>query len=106
MTTEGATVREQVRRGRGKGRPNPQTVQLLGEYHSAMRLELRSLLREINATIRPAALKQPRPSLAERAKLWELAIRLGKELGSEIDVAPPAEEPTPLRPNAAAADFG
>jgi hypothetical protein len=76
------------RRTRG-GTPAPETLALLERYRGAMRAELEDLLAEI----RPApvdtgqlaidgAIPTPRPKLEERRALWDLAIKLGRELSS------------------------
>jgi hypothetical protein len=77
-----------------------------------MRDELRGILDEL-APRPPAAglglVQEPpqRPPLKERAALWDLAIKLGKELGSAIDAPPEAAAPSrPARPRRAAVDFG
>jgi len=77
------------RRTRG-GTPAPETLALLERYRAAMRAELGELLAEIrpapattgqlalNGDVEPAA----RPKLEQRRALWDLAIRLGRELSS------------------------
>lgn len=75
-----------------------------------MRAELRALLGEIRGTPAPAGLLDAdqarpmvRPSLRDRAALWELAIKLGRALGDEIDPGgtgpadPPATRPRARR---------
>lgn len=56
----------------------------------------------------PAA-EPVRPGLADRMKLWDLAIKLGRELGTEVDPAGGVgADPTPAAPPAKVrrADFG
>ena len=77
------------RRTRG-GTPAPETLELLERYRAAMRAELAELLVEIRPApattgqleltgdVAPAA----RPKLEQRRALWDLAIRLGRELSS------------------------
>ena len=91
MPTENARPQDASRSPgrRAKGRPSAESRALLARYQKAMRSELEMLLVEIRPYPRH---RLPRPPLAERAKLWELAIRLGKELGSEIDVATPTDD--------------
>ena len=66
-----------------------------------MRAELRGLLVELEGRPPPAGLglvpSEPvRPSLADRARLWDLTIRLGRELGAAIDAEPaPGAGPAP-----------
>lgn len=67
---------------------------LLGRYQSTMRTWLTRLLDDLDG--RPAApgLMPDAgdvtlfPDTGEASKLWDLAIKLGKELGSAIDPAP------------------
>lgn len=80
-----------------------------------MRDDLASVLDELHGSApapgllldgKPAAIV--RPSLADRAKLWDLAIRLGRELGTAIDVGPDPATPAPARraPRRGRVDFG
>ena len=97
MTTEAATVREQTRRRVRRATPSRASRELLARYHDRMRSDLDMLLR----MLRPDTL-----TVAERTKYWDLAITLAKQLGNEIETAPPAEEPQRLRPTGTGADFG
>ena len=97
MTTEGATVREQTRRRVRRAKPSRATRDLLARYQDRMRSDLDMILR----MLRPDTL-----SIAERPKYWDLGITLARELGNEIETAPPAEEPQRLRPTGTGADFG
>lgn len=94
------------RRHRRAGVPSEASRLLLAEYHDAMRAELRALLDEL--TPAPAAPglfgSEPakRPALDTRARLWDLTIKLGRELGTAIDppaapAAGPAARTTPSR---------
>ena len=72
-----------------------------------MRAELRQLLVEIRGEPAPAGLLDAdqarpivRPSLRDRAALWELAIKLGRALGDEIDPGGTATADPPARPRA------
>lgn len=50
-----------------------------------------------------------RPAIAERVRLWDLAIKLGRELGTEVDTRPAAGDApaaAPRRPRRARVDFG
>jgi len=73
--------------------PSVETEAILERYRAAMRLELDDLLVEI----RPAAGQLTidggieRPGLDRRRALWELAIKIGRELGSAPDPIAPAE---------------
>lgn len=96
---------DQGRRHRKRGDPSGATATLLGEYQEAMRAELRQLLVELRGRPpapglgltgeAPAAV---RPALAERAKLWDLAIKLGRELGTEVDAGGQAGQAAPAAP--------
>jgi len=48
-----------------------------------------------------------RPAIADRIRLWDLAIKLGRELGTEVD-PPPATDNAPEapRPRRRAPEFG
>ena len=113
--TEGARAQDQGRRHRRRGTPTGATSTLLTRYQSVMRIELTGLLDELEAT-EPAGLglagEVPKiTGTAERAKRWELAIRLARELGTEVDVRPvedvAAGAPIRMRPQSRRrADFG
>lgn len=98
MTEPGPGDRPQDagRRHRRVGRPSAATLTLLEEYQEAMRVELRATLVEVRGSPPPAGLLvdveavNVRPTLADRTRLWDLAIKLGRELGAEVDVTPPA----------------
>lgn len=98
MTEAAGRLQDQGRKHRRAGRPSPATVSLLGEYQDAMRDELRELLVEIRGRPLPPGLgltpdaPAKRPSIAERGRLWDLAVKLARELATEIDagVAPAA----------------
>jgi hypothetical protein len=114
--TDGGRPQDQGRTHRARGRPSAETVSLLERYQASMRDELAGVLVELEGKI-PAAglldegLPRPdpvRPSLADRARLWDLAIKLGRELGSSIDPTPPAPASSPRarRARSARVDFG
>lgn len=89
---------------RRKGSPSPETAALLTEYQEAMRAELRAVLAELTPAMPVAGLLPDlppipiRPSLGDRMRLWDLAIKLGRELGSAIDADPVPAEAAPERP--------
>ena len=109
MTEPGPNDRPQDagRRHRRVGRPSAATLTLLEEYQAAMREELRATLVEVRGQpVAPGLLDDVmagggvtvvRPTLADRTRLWDLAIKLGRELGAEVDVGPPAP-PVRARP--------
>jgi hypothetical protein len=114
VTDDAGRAQDQGRRHRAKGQPSPATTALLVRYQQAMRDELAGVLDELHGAApapglmldgKPAGVV--RPSLSDRAKLWDLAIRLGRELGTAIDVVPDAPAPTARRaPRRAPVDFG
>ncbi len=102
----GGRPQDQGRTHRRRGRPSAETSSLLADYQAAMRDELRDVLGELRGKP-PAAglLDDPanppapvRPPLTERARLWDLAIKVGRELGTEVDVTPAAGEAGPAQP--------
>lgn len=85
------------RRHRRRGAQSPETRALLATYQDAMRGELRAVLAELEGTVAPTGLLDTeftkaevriRPDLAARTRLWDLAIKIGRELGSAIDADP------------------
>jgi hypothetical protein len=94
---------DQGRRHRRKGSPTAETATLLAQYQAAMRAELRSLLTDIRGKLPDPGLglietDPERPALSERARMWDLAIRVARELGTEVDqpdTGRPAETPPP-----------
>jgi hypothetical protein len=63
-------------------------------YRAAMREELGEVLEELRPSREQLTMlgdvERLKPALAERLKLWDLAIKLGRELGSgEVDRAAP-----------------
>ena len=94
MTDEhdGTRPQDAGRRHARKGAPSPASAALLERYQDAMRAELGDVLGEIRGTESPAGLLDGpvtvRPPLKDRAALWDLAIKLGRELGASIDPTP------------------
>jgi hypothetical protein len=88
--------------------PAPETVRVLDRYRAAMRGELDDVLGEL----RPGGeqlgfdgMAAPlRPALAERLKLWDLAIKLGRELAAPSAGGDPSDAEAapdePIRPSA------
>jgi hypothetical protein len=114
MTTDDRP-QDQGRRHRKRGQPSAATVSLLEAYQDAMRRELRELLTELEGT--PQAPGQlldgspapavKRPSLRDRAGMWDLAMKIGRELGSQVDQPPPpAPDGKPTGPRRGRVDFG
>ena len=90
--------------------PTPETARILELYRAAMRAELGDVLEELRPAV-PEPGTPPtfgeliplRPALAERLKLWDLAIKLGRELASPglaglEDPDPPAPSTSSSRP--------
>lgn len=111
---DGSRPQDVGRRRTKRGHPSAATLSLLADYQDAMRAELRALLVDLTPKAPPPNLElvaEPakRPDLAERARMWDLAIKLGRELGTEIDPGPltpagPAKERAPRRSRKV--DFG
>jgi len=83
---------------RAVGTPAPATVAVLERYREAMRIELGELLEEIRPPASQLTLggseERIKPPLAERVKLWDLAIKIGRELDGAVEL-PWAGEPAP-----------
>jgi hypothetical protein len=94
MTADPGPLRQQGKPHVRRARPSVASRDLLSRYQAAMRTDLDMVLR---------ALRSDTLSLAERDKYWGLAIKLGRELGNEVEVKPPAKEPTKLAPRGPAA---
>jgi hypothetical protein len=111
---DGSRPQDVGRRRTKRGRPSAATLSLLSDYQESMRAELRALLTSLEPVPPAPGLglvkeEAKRPELAERARIWDLAIKLGRELGTEIDPGPltpagPAKERAPRR--ARKVDFG
>lgn len=84
-----------------------------------MRDELRAVLVELKGVVQPTGLLdsefttsevRTRPPLKDRQALWDLAIKVGRELGTAVDVAPatgsPAEPAAPRKWRRARVDYG
>jgi hypothetical protein len=87
---------DQGRRHRRAGKPSAETTTLLVRYQAAMRAELSALLADIAGRMpdhgllgaAPGEDIQPvRPALKDRAPMWDLAVKLARELGTEVDPA-------------------
>ena len=89
---------------RRRGAPSEATRSLLADYQAAMRSELAGVLVELHGKVPAPGLLDDvvtapeRPSLADRMRLWDLAIKLGRELGSEIEPLPSPAATSPLAP--------
>lgn len=75
---------------------------LVERYQAAMRRELEDCLTELEGTPQPDGLHGPvppkRPDVAGRSRIWDLAMKLGRELGAAIDPDPlPDGPPAPAK---------
>jgi hypothetical protein len=117
--TDAGRPQDQGRRHRAKGQPSAETASLLAEYQAAMRDELRACLVELKGSVAPTGLLdseftvsevRTRPPLKDRAALWDLAIKVGRELGTAVDAGPakgsPAEAPAPRKWRRSRVDYG
>lgn len=92
MMTDNARPQD-VGRDHGRKRSRGSDDPLLARYQQTMRVELADLLTSLEPVPQDQGLGMvtvppKRPSLAERTKIWDLAIKLGRELGSAIDPTP------------------
>lgn len=93
---------------RRAGELAPETAEVLERYRAAMRAELEDVLGEIRPATGQLELggSVTRPPLELRRDLWDLAIKLGRELGRGADagleaggpVAIDRTDPTLIRP--------
>jgi hypothetical protein len=104
VTDEVGRAQDQSRRHRRKGAPSTETATLLAQSQAAMRAELRTLLVDLGGKLPDPGLglggppELVRPPLKERIPMWDLAIKLGRELGTEVDESPPIETRNPESP--------
>lgn len=107
MADDAGRAQDQGRRHRRKGQPTAETATLLAEYQTAMRDELRALLVDLRGSLpNPGLLDEPgadlspvRPALKERIPMWDLAIKVARELGTEVDAGKPTgDEPEAVTP--------
>jgi hypothetical protein len=88
MPEESDRPQDAGRRHARRGIPSAESLELLERYRTALRDELGETLTEL----RPA--KGARPALAQRLKLWDLALKLARELAAGSDV--PSIGPRPV----------
>lgn len=87
---------------RARPGPSPETARILEAYRSAMRGELEALLAELTARSAQETLDgSPAPlvlGITARRERWDLAIKIGRELGApglaELEEEPPATVPS------------
>ena len=92
--------------------PAPETVAILELYRAAMRAELGDVLEELRPDRAQLTIgggeERMRPALPDRLRLWDLAIKIGRELNApgdhELEPDPPAtstsSSPSPRRTRA------
>lgn len=82
---------------RRRPRLSAASASLLARYHDALREDLDTVLDELRGTVAPTGLLdaqlapgevRTRPPVKERAALWDLAIKLARELGTAIEPGP------------------
>lgn len=103
MTDAAGRPQDQDRPHRKRAQPSPETASLLAEYQASMRSELRAVLAELRGKLPDPGLglinaEPERPNLTDRMRLWDLAIKLGRELGTEVDDRPIEEGAQPAAP--------
>lgn len=78
---------------RRRAAPDAATAAMLDRYRAAMLDELGDTLDELRPGREQLTLdggaQRIRPQLADRVKLWDLAIKLGRELAAAPDELPP-----------------
>lgn len=85
---------------------DPESAALVERYRATMRSWLGRLLDELEGRPAPAGILPTEeaervtvyPSTKDASALWDLAIKLGKELGSAIDPQPTAAPDVTRRP--------
>jgi hypothetical protein len=100
---------QDVGRSHKRARPaaGPETEEILERYRDAMRAELGDVLEELRPPREQLTMdggaERMRPPLPDRLKLWDLAIKLGRELanGEELGWAPEAPAPAAMGPGTA-----
>lgn len=87
MTADSERPQDAGRPHRRKGAPSAATVALLDTYQSRMRTALAAVLDvvEPGPTAGLVGDHVNRPAITDRMRYWDLAIKLGRELGSAID---------------------
>lgn len=91
MAEDTARPQDVGRSHRRRGIPSPESLALLERYRQALRDELGETLSEL----RPGAgtdglglVAKGKPALTQRLKLWDLALKLARELGADTDLPP------------------
>lgn len=99
MVTDNARQQDRGRRRTTRTSVHANDRALIERYEATMRLELSDLLTSLQPVpqdqgLGMVAVPDKRPPLSERTKIWDLAIKLGRELGSAIEPDPLPEPPT------------
>jgi hypothetical protein len=98
-------VQDQGRPHRRNGSPSPASVALLDRYRAELRAEIGELLDELRPATGQLTLEggaPARPALDRRRELWDLAVKLARELerGPEPDPTPERSPATARAPRA------
>jgi hypothetical protein len=111
VTDDNSRPQDQGRAHRKVGRPSAATATLLARYQQAMRDGLTAALDELAGHGQQDLTGKPiLPNATRTEQLWALAIKLARELGTEVDVTPPVGTPAsgarPRRLTSRRVDFG
>lgn len=103
MSEDSARPQDVGRRHARRGAVGPETRALLDRYQASMRSELGVLLDSLEPVPQDQGLGMvtvppKRPDLATRSRTWDLAMKLGRELGTAIDPTPSEGAPAAPRP--------
>jgi hypothetical protein len=93
MATDGDRPQDAGRKHKPKRAADPAAAALLDRYLASMRAELADLLDSLAPVPQDQGLGMvdvppKRPDRATRSRTWDLAIKLGRELGAAIDPTP------------------
>jgi hypothetical protein len=84
------------RRHRRKAAPGAATTALLDRYQEALRAELAWILDVLKPQDGLVGTAVREGSVAERTRRWDLAMKIARELGGEIDPGPDPGAADPL----------
>lgn len=101
--TDSGRAQDQGRSHKRQGAPSRQTARLLVAYQGTMRREMSAILAALNEPAPAGLLPDAAPTFAiplddpRRDRLWDRAVKLARELGTEIDLTPAAGAAQPAR---------
>lgn len=98
MTDDAARPQDVGRSHKRRGLPSPESLALLERYRAALRAELGETLAELRPDAAGEGLglvARAKPALPQRLKLWDLALKLARELGADTDLPPRPTDPAP-----------